>query len=648
VKPIISYLKAKELETQMADKASKAEIQNIGNASPKGVYATLSALQTAFPTGTTGIYLVTADGKWYYWSGSAWTTGGTYQSTGIADGSINPEQTTWVSAIRSKNIYNKDDVFSGKTVNDGAGLVLSDNANKFASNYIPVKPNTSYVISHMSDVGFQSTSAIYQINSAKTSGSAINYAISNNTSFSTNSTAAYIRVVSDLREINLIQIEQGSTPTAYVDYTSIVNINIPNLQFPSLQYKTPKDLQDNILLLKSDVAALKNSNNSGNPVTKQPIIKHDLYVDKTADYATQTSVWETSLITNPNTFYAKVQSAGGALNDYYRYNIRMQEAGSTFPLYQTVNGQTSTSNQTSDVTVEFMTDATQMELIFRATTNWVHVIADNELVAKLTVTTDRNLITFPSKKIRHIRLLCQSNLRFAGIAVDTRSNVWKCSDIRKKIAIDGDSIAWGANNNGQGLNSPAGVISQTFDWDFYVNAMGGTGYVADSNGTSIPIMQRIQGLIDEKPDVILILNGLNDTSATYLQTLDSKVNDYFIALKTNFPTSDIIICSPFNPKGDLVSVPYIQEVEAVIRGKALAFNLPYIDLLRGNTYDKNGTLVTSALGGIITGTGSVANVQPTGNASVYMSSDTTHTSPDGGRYLGMRIAEEMYKILNAS
>jgi hypothetical protein len=50
------------------------------NAGPKGTYATLSALQTAFPTGTSGIYVVTADGKWYYWSGSAWTAGGVYQA----------------------------------------------------------------------------------------------------------------------------------------------------------------------------------------------------------------------------------------------------------------------------------------------------------------------------------------------------------------------------------------------------------------------------------------------------------------------------------------------------------------------------------------------------------------------------------------
>jgi lysophospholipase L1-like esterase len=68
-----------------------AEVAAVASGSPKGVYATVVALEAAHPTGDTGVYLVTADGKWYYWNGSAWTDGGTYQSTGIADGSITEE-----------------------------------------------------------------------------------------------------------------------------------------------------------------------------------------------------------------------------------------------------------------------------------------------------------------------------------------------------------------------------------------------------------------------------------------------------------------------------------------------------------------------------------------------------------------------------
>jgi len=52
--------------------------QSIASGSPKGVYATVADLNNAFPAGDTNIYLVTADGNWYYWNGTAWTAGGLY------------------------------------------------------------------------------------------------------------------------------------------------------------------------------------------------------------------------------------------------------------------------------------------------------------------------------------------------------------------------------------------------------------------------------------------------------------------------------------------------------------------------------------------------------------------------------------------
>lgn len=56
-------------------------IAGLAGGSPKGVYATLADLETAFPTGADGIYVVSADGHWYYWNGLAWTDGGAYLST---------------------------------------------------------------------------------------------------------------------------------------------------------------------------------------------------------------------------------------------------------------------------------------------------------------------------------------------------------------------------------------------------------------------------------------------------------------------------------------------------------------------------------------------------------------------------------------
>jgi hypothetical protein len=68
--------------TDLASKASITYVDNktssLASGSPKGVYATVSALTTAYPGGNTNIYVVNADKKWYYWNGTAWTAGGDF------------------------------------------------------------------------------------------------------------------------------------------------------------------------------------------------------------------------------------------------------------------------------------------------------------------------------------------------------------------------------------------------------------------------------------------------------------------------------------------------------------------------------------------------------------------------------------------
>lgn len=113
--------------------ALKADAMASG--SPKGVYATLTLLQAAYPTGTTGAYLVAADGKWYYWSGSAWAAGGTYQSTGISDGSVTRNKTTFYKA-GGINKFDKTAV-SPILVNENTGAVTNSSIYS-TSDYIPV------------------------------------------------------------------------------------------------------------------------------------------------------------------------------------------------------------------------------------------------------------------------------------------------------------------------------------------------------------------------------------------------------------------------------------------------------------------------------------------------------------------------------
>jgi hypothetical protein len=80
-----------DVTNAVSPKADKSyvdtQVQALANGSPKGVFATLVALQADSNANTTdgrkSIYLVSADGKWYYWNGSAWTAGGLYQGADV-------------------------------------------------------------------------------------------------------------------------------------------------------------------------------------------------------------------------------------------------------------------------------------------------------------------------------------------------------------------------------------------------------------------------------------------------------------------------------------------------------------------------------------------------------------------------------------
>lgn len=141
----------------VSNKADKTyvdiQIASVASGSPKGTYATITDLQAAFPTGNTSIYLVTADGKWYYWNGSAWTAGGTYQSTGVGvsavgkvelkDKAVSAEKTDFLG--KTINLFNPRTTTKGQYLHPDTGVVVLSDAYSL-SDFIDVEPNTDYYI----------------------------------------------------------------------------------------------------------------------------------------------------------------------------------------------------------------------------------------------------------------------------------------------------------------------------------------------------------------------------------------------------------------------------------------------------------------------------------------------------------------------
>lgn len=92
------------MATQLEEVAREIEDLIVKNGvidgSPRGVYASLSALQTAYPSGANGVYVTTDNGHWNYYN-NGWKDGGVYQSSE----DINQLKEDLDEYVTEKNIY---------------------------------------------------------------------------------------------------------------------------------------------------------------------------------------------------------------------------------------------------------------------------------------------------------------------------------------------------------------------------------------------------------------------------------------------------------------------------------------------------------------------------------------------------------------
>lgn len=76
---------------------------------------------TSDMTDTDRVYVNTSNGYWYYYNGTAWTQGGVYQASQIADDSVAPEMTTFIETMTSENLFDPAKVHTGYYVTGTQG-----------------------------------------------------------------------------------------------------------------------------------------------------------------------------------------------------------------------------------------------------------------------------------------------------------------------------------------------------------------------------------------------------------------------------------------------------------------------------------------------------------------------------------------------
>lgn len=221
-------------DTQDLYEVLNKNLSFIGSGSPKAVYANLAALQAAKPTGDSSIYLTTDNGNWYYWNGSAWTSGGVYQATQIQNNSIDKAKLSFEPATikKSSNLFTEVNGLSGKWVMFSDGNIYS-NADYFVTDFIAIEPDVFYTIKHSEQVAF------YTLNKTYLGG----YDGGTYT-FKTPQNASYIRITTSIVNLDTQQLNKGNNLLSYEKPQEFMKFDV--IQMPTELLQTVESIEEDI------------------------------------------------------------------------------------------------------------------------------------------------------------------------------------------------------------------------------------------------------------------------------------------------------------------------------------------------------------------------------------------------------------------
>ena len=135
------------IKSELAETNAQVDLLNRGLGE---TFATLTDLQTTYPTGDTKDHIVGANGHRYYWNGTAWADGGAYQAVEVLDKAVGPEQTDFFTM--PTNLFDKTAIIMGKFLLK-TGVISSDYPLAFVSDKMKMKANLNYAIPYQYRTG---------------------------------------------------------------------------------------------------------------------------------------------------------------------------------------------------------------------------------------------------------------------------------------------------------------------------------------------------------------------------------------------------------------------------------------------------------------------------------------------------------------
>lgn len=517
-------------------------VNNLTDGSPKGVYANLNTLKTAKPTGDTGIYITSDDGKWCYWNGSEWLQGGTYQSTGFGENTITRNMMAFPvgDAFRTTNLFNKDKAERGKYINEAGNMVdILDGSDRCASDFMPVLGGVQYtgsdVFTHY---------AFYTENKSFIKQSPVP-----TTSFVTPSNAGYVRLTIYTTQRDTFSLEKGgSASSGKPYYQSIIGDKYITDRMLVNKYL---DCVRTINLFNKDTAIKDKYIVWGNGQLNTPMVPGEYYA---SDF----------IEVNPSTTYTvRHQSQCAFYDENYVYISGMD------------------SGQPNTFTTP--TNARYFRITITSTANLgTQQMVEGEVM--------------PEYQPYFIPDIPINTISFDMLNGELKEMIDGAYQANLKINFIGDSITWGyETGTGNRVDKPYPTVVEEL-LKCTVNNYGISGSTISGDGTNkgyLPIWKRY-GEMSKDSTLNVVFAGTNDFGSDRqvelgdINDMDGNTSFYgglnalCEGLITNFPNSRTVLIAPMQRGTDYENnygKRLIEYVDAVINVGA-KYSIPVIDLYR--------------------------------------------------------------------
>jgi hypothetical protein len=272
----------------------------------------------------------------------------------------------------------------------------------------------------------------------------------------------------------------------------------------------------------------------------------------------------------------------------------------------------SAANGPMPLVIEFTYDGAALE-VHHASLN-IQLWVDDEIAfaagrgfQTTSFATEWRRFDFPDARVRKLRLVMQVSY-FSGLRIEPGRIVRPTRDrANSRMIVMGDSYTVGAQAD-PWASGYAHQLAQLFDCDLWPSAVGGTGYLSPFTiGGPGNYIFRDRLATDVYPwiraghaDVFVVLGGLNDRAAidpAYTNAaFDAEVATFYAAVAANLPAdARVVICSIQSHPTTNAEADTLHR-NGTLKTIAAANAWPFIDMIEGRTYARDGTPFAAATG----------------------------------------------------